>query len=420
MKEKNTKGQTEASSKCKGQPVNLQIELPFWDVILQAEVEIEALAAQTGLKIIERILEAEIDHRCGSHGQQSAYRHGSQPGYVVFAGRKVNIQKPRVRAKGGGELTLETYKAFQQKGKMQGAVKRQLLHQVSTRNYRASIDTCLEGYGIDKSSVSRHWKEATAAEVQKLQQRPVPADLVVLFIDGQYYHKQCLVAALGVDKSGHKHVLGLWNGATETSAVVQSLLTDLRERGLNTSAAILVIIDGSKALYKGIKEVFGQAALIQRCRVHKLRNVLDHLPKEKRHQAAWRLRAAWAKNTMAEALKEMRLCVKWLEGINQGAAHSLEEGLEETLTVTGLGLDEKLLKSLRSTNLIESLYAQSQTCCRRVKHWKNGQMVLRWGATALLTAEKKFNRICGCNHLPQLIAVLQKHHSTLASSLQAA
>lgn len=420
MKEENTKELAEASNKSRGPQSGLQIELPVLEILLETKAEIEALSAAAGLKIISHFLQEEIKQRCGRHGQQTAYRHGSQQGYVVYAGRKVNIEKPRLRAKGGGELTLESYEAFKQDGRMQRAVSRKLMHQVSTRNYSAAIDDCLEGYGVDKSSVSRQWKVATSAELQKLCQRRVPGDLVALFIDGQYFHKQCLVAALGVDKKGQKHVLGLWHGATETSSVVQGLLTDLRERGLNTSAAILVVLDGSKALYKGVKEVFGEAALIQRCRVHKLRNVLDHLPKEKREQASWRLRAAWAKTTEAEALKELRACIKWLEPISPNAARSLEEGLEETLTVTRFNLNEKLLKSFRSTNLIESCFAQTEHWTKRVKRWHDAKMVMRWGAAALLAAEKHFNRICGCNHLHELLAALQKHQSTLAPLLKAA
>jgi transposase-like protein len=303
---------------------------------------------------------------------------------------------------------------------MQRAVARQLTHQVSTRNYQAAIDTCLEGYGIDKSSVSRQWKAATAAELEKLCQRPVPSDLVALLIDGQYFRKECLVVALGVDKAGQKHVLGLWHGATENSTLVRDLLADLRERGLNTEAAILVVLDGAKALYRGVRDVFGERALIQRCRVHKLRNVLEHLPKDRRRQAAWRLRAAWAKPTPEEALRELRVCVKWLDSISPHAARSLAEGLEETLTVTRLGLHESLVRTLGSTNLIESCFARTESWTHRVKRWRSAKMVLRWGAAALLFAEKGFRRVRGHTHLSQLWEALQSHQSTLAPIQKAA
>lgn len=420
MNKENNSLLAEASTKLTLNPTHFQFDLPMLEVILETKAEIEALSAQAGLKIIHHFLEQEIAQLCGEHGSQPAYRHGRQPGYIVYAGRKVPIAKPRVRAKGGGELRLKSYEAFQQDGRLQRAVARKLTHQVSTRNYAAAIDECLEGYGIDKSSVSRHWKVATAAELQKLCQRPVPPDLVALLIDGQYFRKQCLVVALGVDKSGQKHVLGLWHGATENSTLVRELLADLQERGLQTEASILVVLDGSKALFKGVREVFGERAIIQRCRVHKLRNVLEHLPLEKRAQAAWRLRGAWAKESPEEAFKALRACTQWLDTISPSAARSLEEGLEETLTVRRLGLHDWLVRTFSSTNLIESCFARTESWTRRVKRWRGGQMVLRWGAAALLYAEKGFHRVCGHQHLHQLIAALQAHHSGLVAMKNAA
>lgn len=420
MNERKLSPLAEASTKFSLNPVNFQFDLPMLEIILQTKAEIEALSAQAGLKIIHHFLEEEITQRCGPHGQQVAYRHGAQPGYVVYAGRKVAIPKPRLRAKGGGELALKSYQAFQQDGRMQRAVARKLTHQVSTRNYAAAIDDCLAGYGIQKSSGRRQWQAATAGELQKLCQRPVPSGLVALLLDGQYFRRECLVVALGVDQEGCKHVLGLWHGATENSTLVKELLADLRERGLNTEATMLVVVDGAKALYKGVREVFGERALIQRCRVHKLRNVVEHLPLEKRAQAVWRLRGAWAKATPEAALKELRTCVKWLETISPSAARSLEEGLEETLTVSRLDLSEPLLRTFSSTNLIESCFARTEAWTRRVKRWRNGQMVLRWGAAALLFAEQGFRRVRGHDHLNQLIAALNQNQSALATMKKAA
>jgi transposase-like protein len=221
-------------------------------------------------------------------------------------------------------------------------------------------------------------------------------------------------------KKAKRHVLGLWPGATENSTLVRELLADLRERGLNTEAAMLVVIDGSKALYKGVRDVFGQRALVQRCRVHKLRNVLEHLPLEKRQQAAWRLRGAWAKSTPEEALKELHACVKWLDTISPNAARSLEEGLEETLTITRLGLHESLVKTFSSTNLIESCFARTESWTGRVKRWRGAKMVLRWGAAALLFAEKGFHRVRGYGHMNQLLEALRSYQSELATMKKAA
>lgn len=421
MKKKNTTLLAEASRKSSG-TMALEEHLPMLDLILEVKHDIEAVTADLGLKIMQRYMDQEIEQRCDPWGEQSHYRHGSQPGYVVFQGRKVPIERPRLRDKAAGqEAGWKSYRLFQQDGKMQRAVARKLLRQVSTRNYAGALDECLEGYGIDQSSVSRHWKVATAAELEKLCQRPVPAKLVALLLDGQSFRGEHLVVALGVDEEGQKHVLGLWHGATENSTVVKELLADLRERGLDTQSALLVVIDGAKALDKGVREVFGDRALIQRCRVHKLRNVMEHLPKDKQRQAVWRLRGAWAKPTAAEALKELRTCVKWLDTISPSAARSLEEGLEETLTLHGLEINELLRTRLSSTNLIESCFARTQAWTSRVKRWRDARMVMRWGAAALLVAEAGFCRVKGHAHLSQLKAALIAHqNSELATTKKAA
>jgi transposase-like protein len=194
----------------------------------------------------------------------------------------------------------------------------------------------------------------------------------------------------------------------------------LRERGLDTESALLVVIDGAKALAKGVRDVFGERALIQRCRVHKLRNVLEHLPQEKRAQAGWRLRGAWAKPSAEAALKELRAVVKWLDTISPSAARSLEEGLEETLTVMRLGLQGNLARSFSSTNLIESCFARTEAWTRRVKRWRDAKMILRWGAAALLVAEKGFRRIRGCDEIQQLLSALSAHQTNLEPQLKAA
>lgn len=408
MKQKNTNLLAQASAKSS---VSLALEetLPLLDVILELKQDIQAVSAEVGLKIMHRYMEQERERRCGRWGEQTHHRHGTQPGYGIFHGRKVPIQRPRRRQKAGAEAGLDSYRLFQQDGRLQRAVARKLIRQVSTRDYAGALDDCLDGYGIERSSVSRQWKAATQAELEKLCQRPVPANLVALLIDGKSFGGEHLIVAVGVDPDGEKHVLGLWHGATENATVVRALLVDLRERGLDTEGAILVVLDGAKALPKAVKEVFGERALIQRCRVHKLRNVIEHLPKEKQQQAVWRLRSAWAKPSAEAALKELRAIVKWLEAISPGAARSLEEGLEETLTLHRRGINEALRSSFSSTNLIESCFARTEAWTRRVKRWRSAKMVLRWGAAALLVAEAGFRRVRGPAHLHELKTALQKH-----------
>jgi len=298
------------NSKAQCEQVRIECLLPMAELIAGVRHDIEAFSAQIGLQIMRHVMDAEVAERIGEHGSQDHHRHGQQGGYAVFGGRKVTIQRPRMRKKGGPEGRLKSYAAFQQNGKMQRAVARQLVRQCSTRDYSGAIDDCLDGYGIEKSSVSRHWKAATEKELQKLCQRPVPKNLVALMIDGKAFAKETLIVALGIDAEGVKHVLGLWHGATENSTVVKDLLVDLRERGLETERSILVVLDGAKALLAAVKAVFGGRAIVQRCRVHKQRNILDYLPKEKQEQARWRLRAAWQKTSYTEAKKELRAVAK--------------------------------------------------------------------------------------------------------------
>jgi transposase-like protein len=386
----------------------LEAQLPMDELIAGARQDIEAFAAELGLTIIQRVMEAEIGQKVGPWGQQKTHRHGHQPGYVIYGGRKVSLERPRLRSREDKEVALASYQAFQKDGKLQQAVARQLSRQCSTRDYEGAIDGCLKGYGIKRSSVSRHWKAATAKELEALMERRVPKDLLVLMIDSKFFGGDCLVAAIGIDLQGRKHVLGLWHGATENSTVVKGLLEDLVSRGLESERKMLIVLDGAKALRKAVQMVLGEQGLVQRCRIHKLRNVLDQLPEEKKAQAGWRLRSAWAKKDPKAAEKELRQTAKWLEASWPMAAASLLEGLEETLTVQRLNLHPTLCRSLSSTNLIENCFAQAAHRTHQVKRWDGPRMILRWTAAALLSAEKRFNRIKGCEQLTDLEKVLRE------------
>ena len=396
----------------------LEAQLPMGELMAGARADIEAFAAQLGLTIIRRVMEAEIDQQVGPWGQQKNHRHGHQPGYVIYAGRKVNLERPRLRSREDKEVSLASYQAFQKDGKLQQAVARQLTRQCSTRDYEGAIEDCLQGYGIKRSSVSRHWKAATAKELETLMQRPVPKDLLVLMIDSKFFGGDCLVAAIGIDVQGRKHVLGLWHGATENSTVVKGLLEDLVSRGLESERKMLIVLDGAKALRKAVQMVLGEQGLVQRCRIHKLRNVLDQLPEEKKAQAGWRLRAAWAKKDPKAAEKDLRQTAQWLEPSWPMAAASLLEGLEETLTVQRLNLPATLSRILSNTNLIENCFAQAAHRTHQVKRWDGPRMIMRWTAAALLSAEKNFRRIKGCEQLGLLEKVL--HAPATSSTLQAA
>ena len=398
--------------------LELEAQLPLEQIVAEAREDIEAFAAELALIVMRRVMEAEIQHQLGPWGKQAVYRHGSQPGYVVYGGRKVSLERPRLRSREDREVPLSSYSAFQKHGKMQQAVARQLTRQCSTREYEGAIDSCLKGYGIKRSSVSRHWKAATAKELEELMQRPLPKDLLVLMIDSKFFGGDCLVAAIGLDLQGKKHVLGLWHGATENATVVKGLLEDLAARGLESERKLLVVLDGAKALRKAVQMVLGEQAVVQRCRIHKLRNVLDQLPKDKQGQVRWRLRMAWANKDVKVAEKELRKIAQSLQESWPMAAASLLEGLEETLTVQRLGIHHKLCRSLSNTNLIENCFSQVAYRARRVKRWHGPTMILRWTASTLLLAEKNFRRINGCEQLKDLEKSLRSSQS--ASNLKAA
>jgi putative transposase len=396
----------------------LEAQLPMAELIAGVRQDVEAFAAELGLVIIQQVMAAEIEGKIGSWGQQTVWRYGHQPGYAIFGGRKVTLRRPRLRSPDNREVELSSYKAFQSPGKLQQAVARQLIRQCSTRDYEGAIENCLQGYGIKRSSVSRHWKVATANELDRLMQRSVPKDLLALMIDSKFLGGECVVAAIGIDLLGKKHVLGLWQGATENATVVKGLLEDLVARGLESERKLLIVLDGAKALRKAVQMVLGQQALVQRCRIHKLRNVLDYLPEEKKDQAAWRLRAAWGKKDPKAAEKELRKTAQWLESFAPMAASSLKEGLEETLTVQKLQLAPELSRILANTNLIENCFSQVAHRVHRVKRWHGPRMILRWTATALLAAEKQFRRIKGCEQLKDLEKILREQETL--STLKAA
>ncbi len=304
-------------------------------------------------------------------------------------------------------MALERYRRFQDDGARQRDVARRILAGVSTRQYECVLDDLCDGYGISKSAVSRQWRAASAAALQGLCERPLGAlDLVVLMLDGIRFGDVVLVVGLGLDAQGRKHVLGLWQGDTENATVVGEWLDDLIRRGLPIDRQYLFILDGSKALAKAVRVCFGVDVLLQRCLVHKRRNVLDHLPPRHQRRWAWRLKAAWNMKDYAAAKKELEDIARELSQINPSAAASLEEGLEDTLTLHRLGLPEVLRVSLRSTNLIESLFSVARQTTRRVKRWRSADQVWRWAGSGLLEAEKTLRRVKGYAAMSVLLKAL--------------
>jgi transposase-like protein len=281
-----------------------------------------------------------------------------------------------------------------------------LMRGVSTRNYKEVIPTMAETVGVSKSAVSRRVVEASEAEVEALLSRRFDdLKLLVIYIDGLIFGDYTMIGAVGVDTEGNKHVLGIREGATENSTVVTGLLEDIVARGVDPKRKMLFVIDGSKALRAAINAVFGAQQPVQRCRAHKLRNVLDHLPKEQRDQVKSVLRAAW-KLDAKTGMTRIRKLAEWLDRDYPSAAASLLEGLEECFTINRLGVPPSLMRCLATTNIIESPHAGVRIQTRRVTHWQNGKMVIRWLASAFIRTEKRFNKIMGYRDLWTLEAIL--------------
>jgi transposase-like protein len=292
--------------------------------------------------------------------------------------------------------------------RLKESVKRRILSRISTRHYEGIVDEFAEGHGIRKSSVSRHWKAVSQEELARLMDRPLgDLDLVSIMIDGVGIKDTTVIAALGYASDGKKHLLGLWGGATENSTVVKGLLADLVRRGLDPAKPRLFVLDGSKALAKGVRDTFGDKAVIQRCQVHKLRNVLDHLPAKYHAMARMRIRAAWGMDAYEEAQEALEQTADWLETLSSYAAGSLREGMEETITLHRLGLPAALRTTFRSTNPIENIFSTFRDRSRNVRNWSSSpDMPLRWTAAVLLDAESRFHR---CRHfklLPTLVNAL--------------
>ena len=383
-----------------GQELLVRVPLPMAEVWAEMQAKVEELAGQAGLQILRAILENEVTQRVGPphrpNPSAGCVRWGKQPGYVVFAGRKVPLERPRVRTREGQEVDLESYRQLQQDGKLQRAVREGVVAGLSTRNYQRAVESVVEGYGIEKSSVSRQFVAASSNQLRSLCERRLEdLKLVVLMIDGIHFGGQVLVVALGIAESGEKHVLGVWQGATENTTVVTGLLEDLVDRGLDMQRRYLVVIDGSKALRAGVERVFGKQAEVQRCQVHKRRNVKEYLPENCQRDYDRRMRNAYAMSSYTDAKAALEKIFRQLERINPSAARSLEEGLEETLTAHRLGIGGVLRRKLTTTNAIESCLSTVQQVARNVKRWREGDQPLRWTATGLLEAEKKFRRIKG-------------------------
>jgi putative transposase len=375
-----------------------------------------ALAVGTGLGVLGSLLDADVERLAGPKGRhnpdRAAIRHGTQPGKVTLGGRRVRVDRPRVRtADGTAELPLPTWRAFASTGLLDQLTLERMLAKLSTRRYQVGLEPVgsrieQEATATSKSAVSRRFVAATERALAELLAADLSElDLVALMVDGIRVAEHCCVVALGITIDGTKVPLGLAEGATENATVVTDLLAGLRDRGLEITRPILVVIDGAKALRRAVNDVFDHP-VVQRCQLHKLRNVTDRLPDALAATVAKRMRRAYHHPDALVAEAELEAFARELHRSHPGAAASLREGLAETLTIIRLGVPPTLARTLRSTNSIESMIAICRDHAANVKRWRDGQMVLRWIAAGMGEAATQFRRVNGYLYLPALRAAL--------------
>jgi transposase-like protein len=386
--------------------------LPMVTLIEQGQLAVEELVGQLGKAALEAVLAISTEQLAGpphpGRPGGAIRRHGAQGGVVALGGQRVRVSKPRLRRKGSGEVAVPAYAAMQDDAGLRERLLSIVMRGVRTRNYQEVVPKMAERCGVSRSAVSRQLQQASAEALQELCERRFDEiDLLVIYLDGKDFGGHQVVSAIGVDAAGCKHVLGLTEGATENAVVVKGLLEELVARGVKPDRKRLFVIDGGKALRAAIDAVYGKDNPVQRCRTHKLRNVLGYLPQEMQAQVAAVLRAAW-KLEPKEGRARLRTQIEWLERTHPKAAASLREGLEETFTINRLGLSPRLRKCLATTNVIESSLSGVEGRTGRVTRWRSGEMCLRWAAAAALETERNFRKIIGHEDLWMLQAALDE------------
>jgi putative transposase len=399
-----------------------QVRVAMDEIAADMREGLLALAVGAGLQVMQSLMEEDVTASCGPRGKQdserAATRHGRGRGSVTLGGRRVTVTRPRVRAvDGSGELPVPAYELFSSTELLGRMAMERMLAGVSTRRYPAALEPVGDQVGRDakatsKSAVSRKFVAMTETALADLLAADLTGlDLVAIMIDGVHFADHLCVVALGIDIDGAKHPLALVEGSTENTTLVRSLLAGLRDRGLDVTQPILAVLDGAKALAAAVKEVFDHP-VIARCQLHKLRNVEDHLPEKMRGPVGRRMRAAYHADSALQAQALLEALAAELDKTHPGAAASLREGMAETLTVLRLSVPPTLARTLRSTNAIESMISICRHHSRNVKHWRDGQMALRWCAAGMVEASKQFRRVNGHLHLATLRSALERHVAT--------
>ena len=395
-----------------------RVQEALGELVGAAKEGLLALSVGVGLGVLEELMAEEVDDVVGPKGkwnaERTAVRHGHEDGEVTLGGRRVDVRRPRVRtADGESEVQLSTYEHFADRDPLRRVVLERMLAGVSTRRYRRTQEPVGEevetkARSTSKSAVSRTFVERTREALGELMSRQLgDLRLAVMMLDGLELKGRMMIVALGITTEGVKIPLGLWEGSTENATVATALLSDLVERGLDPEQGMLFVIDGSKALRKAVRSVFGEVP-VQRCLWHKERNVLGHIAERDRPPIKARMRRAWRETDYGRGLEQLRALADELDRTHPGAAGSLREGMEETLTVIRLGIKGKLRRTLESTNPCESMIDTVRTTQRNVKHWSSGEMGLRWTAAGMLEAERQFRKVIGYTQLPQLAIAIER------------
>jgi putative transposase len=400
-----------------GPTIPAEVSVALAEIAESAKEGLLALAVGAGLQVLGTMMEESVVALAGPKGKHNpdrvAVRHGHEHGSVTLGGRRVGVQRPRVRAAdGSGELPVAAYELFSDTEILGRLALERMLGGLSTRRYPVGLEPVGTGVeqaatGTSKSAISRRFVAMTHTALAELLARDLSTlDLVCLLIDGVHFGEHTCVVALGIDLDGTKHPLALVEGSTENATLARELLVGLRERGLEVTRPILCVIDGAKALRRAVLDVFDQP-VIGRCQLHKLRNVRDKLPERLQGPVEHRMRTAWRAASALDAEAQLSTLARELDKTHPGAAASLREGLAETLTVLRLGVPPTLARTLRSTNTIESMISICRDHAGNVKRWQDGTMALRWCAAGMVEAGKQFRRVNGYLHLPALRAALE-------------
>jgi putative transposase len=392
-----------------------QLLLPLLDMICNTEQALDELINVTGKAAIEAVLLLSAQQIAGPKQPGKAHGditwHGRQRGVVSLSERRLRIEKPRLRKKGkgcGNEVSIAAYEAMVMNSRLGSQILKILMKGVSTRKYKEILPEMAETVGVSKSQISREFIAASEKQFKQLCERRFDeTEILAIYIDGIQFGDSHVIVALGVDSCGSKHVLGLRQGSSENSRVATDLLNDLVERGVKPDRLRLFVIDGSKALRCAINSVYGSKNPVQRCRNHKIRNVLGYLPDDQKEQVKSAMKAAFSLEA-DKGEQKLKQLAKWLQRDYPSAAGSLLEGLCELFTINRLALPKSLRRCLGSTNLIESPNSGVRSRTRRVKHWQDHVMVVRWVAASLMDMEARFKRIMGYQQLWILEAKLKE------------